>query len=156
MTNFQIKSLQQEEFASLFVMDDAALNQRRAVKMRADKTPGFPCRVSLQDAAIGEEVILLPYTHHKTGSPYFSTGPVFIRKNAQTVHPGINEIPFMLLHRLLSLRGYDGCGMMKASIVTEGKNLAEALHNMFQTTGIRYIHIHNAKAGCYNCVAERV
>jgi hypothetical protein len=38
--------------------------------MTVDEFPGFPCRVSLQDAEIGEEVILLPYQHHKTNSPY--------------------------------------------------------------------------------------
>ena len=124
--------------------------------MIVDKMPGFPCRVSLEDAAIGEEVILLSYQHHKTGSPYQSAGPVFVKKSAPTARPGINEIPPMLQHRLLSLRGYNKNGMMKTAMVTEGIQLQEMLDQIFSDAGINYVHIHNAKPGCYNCVAERV
>lgn len=155
MINFQIKALPEEGFAAIFNLDDAALQQMGAVRMTADKQPGFPCRVSLQDAAPGEEVLLLPYQHHSTCSPYQSSGPVYIRKMAKTAAPGINEIPFMLQHRLLSLRAYDSNGMMKNALVTEGNKLAHSLHALFETAEISYIHIHNAKAGCYNCVAER-
>ncbi len=156
MTNFQIKALPEETFAALFSLDDAALQQMGAVRMIADKQPGFPCRISLQDAAPGEEVLLLPYQHHQTASPYQAAGPVYVRKNATTTTPGVNEIPVMLQHRLLSLRAYDQQGMMKNALVTEGNKLSDSLNNLFETAEIRYIHIHNAKAGCYNCVAERV
>ena len=156
MTNFQIKSLQEEAFTALFNLADSALQQQGIRRMTATIKPGFPCRVSLEDAEPGEEVLLLPYQHHRTNSPYQSTGPVFIRKAAKTAAPGINEIPFMLQYRLLSLRGYDSSGMMKNAMVTEGKSLTESLHRMFAAEEISYIHIHNAKAGCYNCVAERI
>jgi hypothetical protein len=156
MTKFQIKALPEEAFAAFFNLDDAALQQMGAVRMIADKQPGFPCRISLQDAAPGEEVLLLTYQHHKTASPYQSAGPVYIRKIAKTARPGINEIPLMLQHRLLSLRAYDQYGMMKNALVTEGNRLADNLHALFETAEISYIHIHNAKAGCYNCVVERV
>ena len=156
MTNFQIKALPEETFAALFSLDDADLQQMGAVRMTADKQPGFPCRVSLQDAVPGEEVLLLPYQHHSTRSPYQSSGPVYIRRIAKAAAPGINEIPFMLQHRLLSLRAYDSNGMMKNALVTEGNKLAETLHNLFEAAQIAYIHIHNAKAGCYNCLVERV
>ncbi len=154
--NFKIKALQANEFAGLFGLDDTALEKKGAKKMTVNANPGFPCRVSLEDAAMGEEVILLHYQHHKTNSPYRAGGPVFIRKIAATATPGINEIPAMLHHRLLSLRGYDINGIMQYAMVTEGQNLREQLHRIFENTAISYIHIHNAKAGCYNCVAERV
>ena len=156
MTNFQIKSLQEEAFTALFNLDDSTLQQQGIRRIIATAKPGFPCRVSLEDAEPGEEMLLLPYQHHRTSSPYQSAGPVFIRKAAKTAAPGINEIPFMLQHRLLSLRGYDSNGMMKNALVAEGKSLAESLHHMFEAEEIAYIHIHNAKAGCYNCVVERV
>lgn len=136
-------------------LDEAALQQLGAVRMTADEQPGFPCRVSLQDAAPGEEVLLLPYQHHSTRSPYQSSGPVYIRREAKTAAPGINEIPFMLQHRLLSLRAYDGNGMMKNALVIEGNMLAATLHQLFEAAAIACVHIHNAKAGCYNCLAER-
>jgi len=151
MTNFQIKSLNAEEFSNIFELDQSGLQKIGAIKMTVDKKPGFPCRVSLEDAELGEEVMLLPYQHHKTQAPYQSTGPVFVRKNAKTAGLRINEIPKMLQHRLLSLRAYDRNGMMKESSVAEGHTLKDALEKIFSNPDIRYIHIHNAKAGCYNC-----
>ena len=151
MNNFQIKSLEASEFSNLFELDQSGLQKIGAIKMTVDKKPGFPCRVSLEDAEIGEEVMLLPYQHHKTQAPYQSTGPVFVRKNAETARLSINEIPKMLQHRLLSLRAYDRNGMMKESSVAEGHALKDALEKIFTNPDISYIHIHNAKAGCYNC-----
>lgn len=155
MNNFQIKSLQDTDFSNLFRLDNRELEKIGARKMIVDKKPGFPCRVSLQDAEIGEEVILLSYQHHQTNSPYQSTGPIFIRKNAITATLDVNEIPKMLDHRLLSIRAYDKNGMMKDALVTDGHNLKVILINTFNDPEINYIHIHNAKPGCYNCKVER-
>jgi hypothetical protein len=69
-TNFKLKSLEDTEFANIFELNNLELEKIGAVRMKVDEFPGFPCRVSLQDAEIGEEVILLPYQHHKTNSPY--------------------------------------------------------------------------------------
>jgi Protein of unknown function (DUF1203) len=98
----------------------------------------------------------LPYQHHKTGSPYQSGGPVFIRKNVRTANLSRNEIPKMLEHRLLSLRGYDQKGMMLDARVEKGLDLREAIAQMFSNPEIAYLHIHNAKPGCYNCLVERI
>lgn len=154
--NFKIKALDDKEFAALFNLDNSALEKIGAMRMTVDKFPGFPCRVSLEDAEIGEEVILLPYQHHKTTSPYQASGPIFIRKLAKTPNLYINEIPKMLHHRLLSLRGYDKNGMMKEACVTEGNSLKEQIESTFENAEIDYIHIHNARPGCYNCIVERV
>ncbi len=156
MADFIIDSLQKEEFENLFSLSDTELKQQGIVRMTADTKPGFPCRVSLQDADIGDEVLLLPYAFHKTDAPYRASGPVFVRKNAATAQLGVNQIPVMLHHRLLSVRSYDADGMMKGSTVIEGKELADHLSTSFDNPDILYIHIHNAKAGCYNCVAKRV
>ena len=156
MNNFQIKSLQYTEFCELFKLDDHELEKTGAVRMIVDRKPGFPCRVSLQDAEIGEEVILLSYQHHQANSPYQSAGPIFIRKNAGTALLNINEIPHMLLPRLLSLRAYDKKGMMKEAVISEGDNLESVLPKLFNDQEVQYVHIHNAKPGCYNCMVERV
>ena len=93
--NFKIKSLDDKEFSGLFSLENLELEKIGAVRMTVDKFPGFPCRISLEDAEIGEEVILLPYQHHKTNSPYQASGPIFVRKNAKTSTLDINEIPFL-------------------------------------------------------------
>jgi hypothetical protein len=155
-TNFKLKSLEDTEFANIFELNNLELEKIGAVKMTVDEFPGFPCRVSLQDAEIGEEVILLSYQHHKTNSPYQANGPIFVRKIAKTAILETNEIPKMFNHRLLSLRGYDKNGIMKGASVTEGQNLRDQIIQTFENEDINYIHIHNAKPGCYNCVVERV
>lgn len=153
--NFRLKPLEETEFTAIFELDDFELEKIGVTRMTVDEFPGFPCRVSLQDAEIGEEVILLNYQHHKTNSPYQANGPIYVRKEAKTANLDINEIPKMFNHRLLSLRGYDKNGIMKDASVTEGQNLREQIIQILENEDIKYIHIHNAKPGCYNCTVER-
>lgn len=155
MNDFIIKPID-EDFNYLFELNDAELKAKGAVKMITDKFPGIPCRVSLEDARIGEEVILFPYQHHKTDSPYQATGAIFIRKNVEKAQPAVNEIPKFLNHRFLSLRGYDKSGFMIEAAACDGKIVKEKLIKFFNNPEISYVHIHNAKPGCFNCVAERM
>ncbi len=153
--NFQVKAIRGGEFDRLFTLDKPALEEMGAIRMTVDKQPGFPCRVSLEEAEVGEEVMLLPYQHHKTYSPYQATGPIFVRKNAKTTSLAVNEIPVFFNHRLLSLRGYNTSGIMKVASVTKGDVLREELDQMLKDPDINYIHIHNARQGCFLCVVER-
>lgn len=153
--NFRIVALDEAEYRDLFDLSDEALNSRNAVRQIVDKHPGYPCRVSLQDAEVGEEVLLISHAHHQSGSPYRASGPVYIRKGAAQAKPGVNEIPKMLEHRLLSLRAYTREGMMMAARTVEGAGLRKAIQTIFQDMKAEYIHIHNAAPGCYNCQVNR-
>jgi Protein of unknown function (DUF1203) len=153
--NFQFIALDATLFTSLFEKKDADLATLGAHRMIVKEKPGTPCRISLADAEIGEEVILMPYTHHATHSPYQSSGPIFVRKNVATATVGENEIPLMFHHRLLSLRGYDQNAMMIEANVLEGKDLAESISQIFDNASVAYIHVHNARPGCYNCLVKR-
>ena len=153
---FQITALPIETFCSLLNQTDEDLQAVGARRMVADKNPGFPCRVSLVDAEPGEEVLLIPFTHHDVKSPYRATGPIFVRVKAQTAKLEVNEIPQMILSRLLSIRGYDSDGMMLISDVVNGSELETHLRRFFADPSVEYIHIHNARPGCYNCRVDRV
>lgn len=155
-TNFKLISLTDNEFTAIFELDNVQLQQIGTIRMTVNQFPGFPCRVSLHDAEIGEEVILLSYEHHQTSSPYRGSGPIYVRKIAKTATLETNEIPEMFTHRLLSLRGFDKNGMMKDASVVEGQKLREQIIRTFANEDIEYIHIHNAKPGCFNCKVERV
>lgn len=154
-TPFQITALPIEKFSSLLTQSDAQLQSMGARRMVADKKPGFPCRVSLVDAEPGEEVLLLPFTHHDVNSPYRGDGPIFVRVNAETAKLKVNEVPGMIRSRLLSIRGYDAAGMMLISEVLDGSELEEHLWRFFANPEVEYIHIHNARPGCYNCRVDR-
>jgi hypothetical protein len=153
--NFQIKSLAENEFQEIFQMDYIALEEIDALRMTADKPGKYPCRVTLTDTAVGEEVILLNYPYHEIKSPYRATGPIFVKVNSVRAKLAVNEIPVFLEHRFLSLRAYNKDGMMKEALTTEGKDLQAVLRKMFDNPENSYIHIHNARQGCYLCVAER-
>lgn len=155
MTDFQITALPAGAFSAFFDRTDDELAQLGARRVVADQKPGYPCRVSLSDAEPGEELLLIHYVHHDTKSPYHASGPIFVRKNASTAQTGVNEIPPFLLHRLLSVRAYDEAGMMTLAVVCDGVDLAARLHELFDNEKTAYIHVHNAKPGCFNCAVHR-
>jgi hypothetical protein len=153
--DFQFVGLARENFVHLFSMSDAELAIHGARRLTVDRNPGYPCRVSLMDAAIGQQVILTPFSHHDVDSPYKSTGPIFVCESANTAQPEVNEIPLMFRHRLLSVRAYTDKAMMRDAKVVEGGQLEESIRHLFKDRDIAYLHIHNAGPGCFNCLVKR-
>ena len=153
-TNFKIVGIK-EDFEQLFSMTENQLRQIGAQRMIVDTKPGFPCRVSLEDANLKEEVILFTYAHHKVKTPYRSSGPVYVRKHATRADLKINEIPSMLNHRLLSLRIYDKYGMMIDAKTIMGNELQNEIKLILKNSNANYIQVHNASPGCYNCQINR-
>jgi len=153
--NFRFVALPFEPFAPLFEMDDAALRALGAQRMRVEEKPGTPCRVSLEDAEVGETVVLVPFTHHDVASPYRASGPIFVRRGARRAMPAPGEVPLLLRHRLLSIRGYDRAGMMVAADLVTGSELEPVLYRMLSEETVDYLHVHNAKPGCFACRVER-
>jgi hypothetical protein len=152
---FRFVALPAERFAPLFALDDEALSAIGARRIRAYEKPGFPCRVSLEDAEPGESVLLLPFEHHDADSPYRSSGPIFVREHARTASPEPGEIPEFLRFRLLSVRAYDGAGMLTASEVAEGRELESVIERLFEDATVVTLHVHNARPGCFNCRVVR-
>lgn len=154
-TAFRFRALAAEPFAALFDYSDSQLQTINARRMKVDAHPGFPCRVSLRDAVVGETVLLLPYAHHDVASPYRASGPIFVRKNTPQAQPEPGEVPEFLLHRLLSVRAYDANAMMIGAECAHGRELATLIPRLFDDAGVRYLHVHNARPGCFNCAVER-
>ena len=73
---FQIHALPADDFASLFELSEDELASRNAQRMTAKSQPGYPCRVSMKDADIGETVILVNHQHQPASSPYQSSHAV--------------------------------------------------------------------------------
>ena len=153
--NFQIRGLPAESFRPLFDLSDADLAARHIVRKTVDRSPGFPCRVSLCDAEPGETVLLVNYEHQPAASPYRSRHAIYVRKNAEEARLAINEVPMMLQRRLLSLRAFDASGMMTDADVVPGTALAERIASMFADESVQYLHVHNAKPGCFAARVDR-
>ena len=154
-TKFQIVGLSLKEFQPLFSLSDEELAQNGARRMTVDSKPGFPCRIGLADAEIGETVILLPFAHHDVDSPYRASGPIFVREHAKEARLFINEIPDVVLTRTMSVRAYDKDSMMIDAAVVPGSEIKGHIEKLFADPRIEYLHLHNAGAGCYSCKVER-
>lgn len=152
---FRCVALPVAQFVALFGLTDQALIERGMRRMSADAKPGYPCRVSLADADPGESVLLLPFEHQPAHSPYRASGPIFVRERAVQAHPAIGEVPDALRMRLLSVRGYDRAGMMVAADVVEGRVLEPVIGRLFADPDTQYLHLHNARPGCFACRVER-
>ncbi|MBD1582975.1 DUF1203 domain-containing protein [Pseudoalteromonas sp. S16_S37] len=121
----------------------------------ADANFGYPCRVSLREAKVGERVLLTHYWHHNVSSPYRASGPIFIIEDAKPANLGINEIPEVLDTRLISLRAYSNNGYMLSATAAQGASVRKALSELFNHTEVEYVQLHNANAGCFSCEARR-
>jgi hypothetical protein len=155
-SSYRFVALPHERFAGLFELSDPALASQDARRMVVDEKPGYPCRVSLADAEVGETVLLLPFCHQDVSSPYRSSGPIFVRAKAKTANCEPGEIPIMFRHRQLSIRGYDSADMMIAAEVVMGSELDRVIPRIFANQKVSYLHIHNARPGCYNCRVDRL
>lgn len=147
--SFQIHALPAEPFRHLFAMSDEELCALDARRMTVTARPGSPCRVSLADAEIGETVLLVHYEHHTAASPYRSGHAIFVREGVAQARPAVNEVPEVLRSRLISLRQFDDKGMMIVADVLKGENLSAALDAAFDDARTSYVHLHNAKPGCF-------
>lgn len=85
--SFQIVALELSLFSHLFTKNNEELEKIGIRRLQVNEKPGFPCRVSLADAEIGETVLLLPYIHHETSSPYKASGPIFVREKNSDITP---------------------------------------------------------------------
>lgn len=108
---YRIKGLEPAPFAPLFALADAELEASGMTRMSVDN-PNFPCRISLRDCAIGDEVILLNHVSHDGVGPYRASHAIFVSKSAAEAADYVDEIPPALDRRILSLRAFDGEGMM--------------------------------------------
>ncbi len=154
--SFKLIGLPFEPFAPLFSLDDRALSSLDARRVFADETPGYPCRVSLADAQIGEELLLIPFAHQPASSPYRASGPIFVRKAARQVTLPAGVVPDYVALRQISVRAYDAAHLMIDAAVCEGGDTATAILRMFDVSDVAYIHLHNAKRGCFSCRVDRV
>jgi hypothetical protein len=154
--DFRISGLPPEPFAPLMALSQTELAVRGASRCTADSRPGYPCRVSLRDAEMGEPVILLHYTHHDVRGPYRASGPIYVRVGARPAVLSANEVPEVVRIRLMSLRAYDAMGGLIGADVAQGSGIEGAIREMLADSTVSYLHLHNAKPGCYSCRVDRV
>jgi hypothetical protein len=146
---FQIHALSPQPFCHLFGRPDSDLAGRGVIRIVADKSTGFPCRISLRDADIGETLLLLNYEHQPAPTPYRASHAIFVCEHAEQANLAPGEIPLLFRERLLSIRAFNEAGMMLGADVAEGVDLDKPIAAMLATPEVSYLHLHYAKPGCY-------
>jgi Protein of unknown function (DUF1203) len=155
LMSFRYKGLPVASFESYLRMSNAELAAVGARRMIADEKPSFPCRVTLEDAEIGERVLLLSFRHQDAHSPFKASGPVFVRETARETYDSNVPPPVFRAGRLLSARAYDAAGMMVDADVTESDDLELLLGKLFARDDTDYVHVHYARRGCFAARVER-
>ena len=153
--SFRITGLPAETFQSLFTLSDDELAKHNAIRRVADdRTPGYPCRVSLTDSRPGDELILVNYEHLPVDSPYRMRFAIYVRKGEET-YDRINEVPEQLRLRMLAVRSFDANGMMLDRELVDGRELEGAIGKLLREPRAEYLHVHFAAPGCYAARVDR-
>jgi hypothetical protein len=153
---FRISGLSPEPFQALFGLPDQALEALGVKRYQVDSDPGFPDRIELKDAQIGQSVLLLNHVCHPADTPYRASHAIFVREGAAQVYDAVGQVPEAMRIRLLSLRAYTDSGMMIDADVVAGTNIEAVIARMFADPQVSYIHVHHAKQGCYAARIDRV
>ncbi|MCB2128678.1 MAG: DUF1203 domain-containing protein [Rhodobacteraceae bacterium] len=146
---FQIMPLRYDDFAHLFDLSDAELALRNARRQIVTSSPGTPCRVSLEDAAPGETVMLVNYLHQPGPGPFTARHAIYVRRNAREACVAPGAVPRMIRSRLISLRLFDADHMMIDADAVPGDDAAAAIRSAFANSEVAYGHIHFARQGCF-------
>jgi hypothetical protein len=152
--SFRILGLSLALFRPLFAMHDARLQQLGARRVIADD-PRMPCRVSMEHARLGEELLLLNFEHQPANTPYRATHAIYVRRAAERAFDALDTIPEVLRSRLLAIRAFDRQHMMIEAEVCEGTEAADLFERFLADPQTSYLHVHNAKRGCYAARVER-
>jgi hypothetical protein len=147
--DYRVVGLSPQLFQPLFELSDGELAERGIVRKIVEEANAYPCRVSLEDARPGEEVLLLPYRHLVTSSPYQASGPIYVRREARRAYEAMNALPAMQRRRLCSVRAYDEAGFMVEADVVPGADLEGVVRRFLEKPDVAWVDVHNAKPGCF-------
>lgn len=152
---YTISGIDPAPYRRLAGLSQEELALEGVVRMEVTSIPGFPCRVSLADRAIGERVLLLNHVSHDVSNPYRASHAIFIAENAETAAEFVDEIPPALQNRSLSLRGFDTEGMMVDAVLVDPGGADAAVRRLLENPAIAIIHAHNAVRGCFAAEIKR-
>jgi hypothetical protein len=152
---YRIAGLAPEPFAHLFGLPDEALASRGVLRLPVTGKPGFPCRITLEDAEPGESVLLLHYESHSADTPYRSAYAIYVREGAGTPAVYKDALPPVFEGRPIALRAFDAAGMLRGAALALHGDADAQIRALFERPEIAYLHAHNAAYGCFAAKVER-
>jgi hypothetical protein len=152
--SFRVLGLSPNQFRPLFAMADSQLHELGARRVNADD-PRLPCRVSMEHAELGEELLLVNFEHQPANTPYRASHAIYVRKLADRAFESVDTIPEVLATRLLAVRTFDAQHMMIDAEICEGIHAAMMFERFLANPQTSYLQVHNARRGCYAARVER-
>jgi len=153
--SFRITGLSPEPFRHLYGLPDAQLAEHGVRRVAVDRAPGYPDRIEVRDAAAGESVLLVNYTHQPADTPFRSSYAIYVREGAQAAYDAVDEIPDAMRRRMISLRAFDEEGMLIDADLADGSAIEPLIARMLADPKAAYLHAHYAKPGCYAARIDR-
>lgn len=125
------------------------------VRVRATSKPGFPCRVTLEDAEPGEELLLFNHVSHDVDSPYRNSYAIYARTAAEAAARYTDAVPPIFADRTLAMRAFGADAMLKTASLSLPGDADKTIRQLFELDDIAYIDVHNAAHGCFAARVER-
>ena len=151
---YAITGLDPSPFAHLVGLTDNELAAHGAVRMIADAAPGYPCRVTLDDAAPGVALLLVNHVSHD-GGPYHASHAIFVSEGVTEVAHYVDRVPPALDRRILSVRSFDAKGMITHAALVQPGEADAAFRRMLADPAVDHLDAHNATRGCFAGRVER-
>jgi hypothetical protein len=154
--SFIVSGLPLENFAPLFGLAAEALAEHGALRVTA-ADGRYPCRVMLEDAPVGQSLLLVNHQHQDAATPYRSNYAIFVSEAArETRRLAVGDLPPVLRGRPIALRAFDQAGMLIGAALALDDDVDAAIGRRFADPAAAYIHAHNAAHGCYAARIDRV
>jgi hypothetical protein len=149
---YRITGLDPSPYRPLFDLSDQELASRCIVRMTVTQKPGFPCRVTLEDREVGEQVLLVNHVSQEDG-PYRASHAIFVSDG--TPAGFVDEVPPVFNGRVLSLRAFDHEGMMVDAALAQPGEADAVIRSLLANELVDHIDAHNATRGCFSARIER-
>ncbi len=146
---YRIEGLDRATYSGLLGLTDDKLAACNARRVTAVSKPGFPCRVTLEDAELGESLILFNHVSHDVATPFRSAYAIYVRERAAKPACYVDEPPPVFAGRALGLRGFDAGGMLRGALLALPGEADSKIRALFERPEVETIHAHNAAAGCF-------
>ena len=152
---YRIKGIDPSPFLALAGLAGEELATRGIVRVVADQTPGFPCRITLDDAQPGVSLLLVNHVSVEGHTPYRASHAIFVTEGLSAPALYVDQIPPALDRRVLSLRAFDRAGMMVDAALSQPGEAEPEILRMLGDPRVEHIDAHNAVRGCFAAQVER-
>jgi hypothetical protein len=152
---YKITGLDPAPFAHLVGLSDEELAAHGEARMIANGQPSFPCRIQLDDAKAGEALLLVNHVSHDGNNPYRASHAIFVSESAAEAAVYEDQIPPALDRRILSLRAFDGNGMMTDAALAQPGEADPVIRRLLGNAEVDHVDAHNAVRGCFAARIDR-